>query len=76
MDPKKTALLLNIVKFVLSGIGVLACILIINGPNTNAGSQVVEEFRDGFEMSFYILLVSQRKLHYQSWVFWFLLLFM
>ena len=52
MDPKKTALLLNIVKFVISGIGVLACILIINGPNTNAGSQVVEEFRDGFEMSF------------------------
>ncbi|MFM7661383.1 MAG: hypothetical protein ACKO6A_01825 [Bacteroidota bacterium] len=39
-------------KFVLSGIGVLACILVINGPNTNAGIQVVEEFRDGFEMSF------------------------
>jgi len=40
---------------VLSGVGVLACILVINGPNTNAGSQVVEEFRDGFEMSFAIL---------------------
>ncbi|MBM3453392.1 MAG: hypothetical protein FJX84_09685 [Bacteroidetes bacterium] len=52
MDPKKTSLVLNIVKFVLSGIGVLACILVINGPNTNAGIQVVEEFRDGFEMSF------------------------
>ena len=48
MDPKKTALLLNIVKFVLSGIGVLACILVINGPNTTAGNQAVEEFRDGF----------------------------
>jgi hypothetical protein len=55
MDAKKTALLLNIIKFVLSGVGVLACILVINGPNTNAGSQVVEEFRDGFEMSFAIL---------------------
>ena len=55
MDPKKTALLLNIVKFVLSGIGVLACILVINGPNTTAGSQAVEEFRDGFEMSFAML---------------------
>jgi len=52
MDPKKTSLVLNIVKYVLSGIGVLACILVINGPNTNAGIQVVEEFRDGFEMSF------------------------
>ncbi len=55
MDAKKTALLLNIIKFVLSGVGVLACILVINGPNTNAGSQVVEQFRDGFEMSFAIL---------------------
>ena len=55
MDAKKTALLLNIIKFVLSGVGVLACILVINGPNTNAGSQVVEEFRDGFEMSFAML---------------------
>jgi len=55
MDAKKTALLLNIIKFVLSGVGVLACILVINGPNTNAGSQVVEEFRDGFEMSFALL---------------------
>jgi hypothetical protein len=55
MDAKKTALLLNTIKFVLSGVGVLACILVINGPNTNAGSQVVEEFRDGFEMSFAML---------------------
>lgn len=55
MDAKKTALLLNAIKFVLSGVGVLACILVINGPNTNAGSQVVEEFRDGFEMSFAML---------------------
>jgi hypothetical protein len=55
MDAKKTALLLNTIKFVLSGVGVLACILVINGPNTNAGSQVVEEFRDGFEMSFALL---------------------
>lgn len=55
MDAKKTALLLKAIKFVLSGVGVLACILVINGPNTNAGSQVVEEFRDGFEMSFAML---------------------
>ena len=55
MDAKKTALLLNTIKFVLSGVVVLACILVINGPNTNAGSQVVEEFRDGFEMSFALL---------------------
>lgn len=55
MDVKKTALLLNILKFVLGGIGVLACILVVNGPNTNAGSQVVEEFRESFEMSFTML---------------------
>jgi hypothetical protein len=55
MDVKKTTLLLNILKFVLGGIGVLACILVVNGPNTNAGSQVVEEFRESFEMSFTML---------------------
>lgn len=55
MDAKKTALMLNVIKFLLAGVGVIACILVINGPNTNAGSQAVEKFRDGFEMSFAML---------------------
>lgn len=55
MEIKKTTFLLNILKFVLGGIGVLGCILVVNGPNTNAGSQAVEEFRESFEMSFTML---------------------
>jgi hypothetical protein len=55
MDAKKTGLLLNIIKWILSGVGVIACVLVINGPNTNAGTQAVAEFRDGFEMSFAML---------------------
>lgn len=38
---------MNILKFGLVAVGVIACILVIGGPNAEATVEVQEEFRDG-----------------------------
>lgn len=56
MNSNKLTLGLNIFRYVLGAIGILACILIIGGPNASGDveTSVVESFRDGARMSFAI----------------------
>jgi mannitol-specific phosphotransferase system IIBC component len=51
MNEKKMNLIGNVIKIGLIAIGVILSFMIIFGPNVNAGKEVVEKFRDGFEMS-------------------------
>lgn len=44
-------ILSNVIKYGLSTIGVVLCLMVIGGPNVNAGSEKVEAFREGFELS-------------------------
>jgi len=51
MDSNKLNVILNGLKFGLVGIGVIACLLVIGGPNAEAEITVQEEFREGGAMS-------------------------
>jgi len=51
MNSNKLNVILNGLKFGLVGIGVIACLLVIGGPNAEAEVPVQEEFRDGGAMS-------------------------
>ncbi len=51
MDSNKLNVILNGLKFGLVGIGVIACLLVIGGPNAEAEIPVQEEFREGGAMS-------------------------
>ncbi len=50
MDAKKLNMIMSIAKFALGAIGVIACLLIINGPNMESTKEVRDAFRDGGEM--------------------------
>lgn len=43
---------MNILKVVLVAVGVIACFLLINGPDINNEPKEVEAFRDGGKMAF------------------------
>ncbi len=47
MDTKKLNLFMNILKFGLVAVGVIACILVITGPNMEATLEDQEAFREG-----------------------------
>jgi hypothetical protein len=47
MDTKKLDMFMNILKFGLVAIGVIACILVISGPNAEGTVNEIESFRDG-----------------------------
>jgi amino acid transporter len=51
MNSTKLNTILNAVKIALVVIGVGASLLLFNGPNVTAGTEAVEKFRDGAEMS-------------------------
>jgi steroid 5-alpha reductase family enzyme len=51
MNSSKLNLILNAVRIALVVIGVGLSLLLINGPNVNAGTEAVEAFRDGGQMS-------------------------
>lgn len=50
MDAKKLNMIMTVTKFALVAIGVIACLLIIGGPNMDATQEVRNEFRDGGQM--------------------------
>lgn len=50
MDAKKLNMILSIAKYVLGAIGVIACLLIFNGPNMEDTEEVRNAFRDGGKM--------------------------
>jgi hypothetical protein len=54
MNDKKIAAISNAIKIALIVIGVIACALVIGGPNVNMGKEAVETFRDGGKMGFAI----------------------
>ncbi len=43
---------MNILKMVLVAIGVIACLLLFNGPDINGDPEDVEAFRDGSRLGF------------------------
>ena len=47
MDTKKLNMFMNILKFGLVAVGVIACILVIGGPNAEAVLEEQESFREG-----------------------------
>jgi hypothetical protein len=51
MNSTKLNTILNAVKIALIVIGVGASLLLFNGPNVTAGTEAVEEFRDGSQMT-------------------------
>ena len=55
MNSSKLTFILNAVRIALVVIGVGLSLLLINGPNVNAGTEAVEAFRDGGQMSGAIL---------------------
>lgn len=50
MEAKKLNMIMSILKIVLGAIGVIACLLIVNGPNMEDTKEVRDAFRDGGEM--------------------------
>lgn len=50
MKSNKLDLAMNVLKFGLVAIGVVLCLLIINGPNANALITEQEEFREGIKL--------------------------
>jgi hypothetical protein len=54
MSAKKINLLLNIIKFGLGGLGVVLSMLLFYAPNVSAGTEAVEAYRDGAQMSYAI----------------------
>jgi hypothetical protein len=60
MDSKKLNLFMNIIKYGLVAIGVIACILVIGGPNAEAPLEDQDSFRDGGQLGMainYTLLI-------------------
>jgi hypothetical protein len=51
MNSTKLNTILNAVKIALVVIGVGVSLLLFNGPNVTAGTEAVEEFRDGAQMN-------------------------
>lgn len=51
METKRLNLIMNLIKFGLVAVGVVACALIIGGPNMDATVEAQEEFRDGSSMA-------------------------
>lgn len=51
MEARKMNLFLNVLKFALVAIGVIACLLVINGPNMEAEEATRDAFRDGGGMA-------------------------
>jgi hypothetical protein len=51
MNEKKINLISTSIKFVLIALGVVLSLLVIGGPNVNAGTEAVENFRDGTALS-------------------------
>jgi hypothetical protein len=54
MSAKNINLLLNIIKFGLGGLGVVLSMLLFYAPNVSAGTEAVEAYRDGAQMSYAI----------------------
>lgn len=54
MSAKNINLLLNIIKFGLGGLGVVLSMLLFYAPNVSAGTEAVESYRDGAQMSYAI----------------------
>lgn len=51
MEAKKLNLFLTVLMYLLVAVGVIACLLIINGPNMDAEEDVRNSFRDGGGMA-------------------------
>lgn len=51
MGAKKLNTVMTIMKFLLGAVGVIACLLIINGPNMEATEEARVAFRDGGKMA-------------------------
>lgn len=51
MNSNKLNMILNLVRIALVVIGVGVSLSLFFGPNVNAGTEAVEEFRDGAQMS-------------------------
>jgi len=51
MDAKKLNMIMAVTKYLLGAIGVIACLLIINGPNTEDTQEMRDAFRDGGSMA-------------------------
>ncbi|NRA13059.1 MAG: hypothetical protein HRT57_13995 [Crocinitomicaceae bacterium] len=62
MDDKKLNMIMTVLKVVLVVIGVVACFMVIGGPNGEAETKVQDEFRESFSLglainySLYIIL--------------------
>jgi hypothetical protein len=54
MSAKNINLLLNIIKFGLGGLGVVLSVMLFYAPNVSAGTEAVEAYRDGSQMSYAI----------------------
>jgi hypothetical protein len=54
MSAKKINLLMSIIKFGLGGIGVVLSVLLFFAPNVSEGTEVVEAYREGPQMSYAI----------------------
>lgn len=60
MDSKKLNLFMNIIKYGLVAVGVIACILVIGGPNAEAPLEDQDSFREGGQLGMainYTLLI-------------------
>lgn len=51
MNEKRINMLSGIIKYSLIAIGVILCLLVINGPNATADEAAISEFRDGTKLS-------------------------
>lgn len=58
MDTKKLNMFMNILKFGLVAVGVIACILVIGGPNMESTLEEQESFRDGASLGMAINYTS------------------
>jgi hypothetical protein len=54
MSAKKINLLMSIIKFGLGGVGVVLSVLLFFAPNVSEGTEVVEAYREGPQMSYAI----------------------
>ena len=51
MNEKKINMISGIIKYSLIAIGVVLCLLVINGPNTTADEATISQFRDSAKLS-------------------------
>jgi uncharacterized membrane protein len=54
MSAKNTNLLMTIIKYGLGGIGVVLSLLLFGAPNVSEGTEAVEAYREGPQMSYAI----------------------